>query len=101
MLYCGWDGGGTKTEVCLQDETGRTVSSAVYVRLNPNGAQAILVREYPIVRTKTDFWILLHGQCKYVSQCLTHESRWLRLVEEEPEMRAISGTRPFANGGET
>ena len=22
MLYCGWDGGGTKTEVCLADEAG-------------------------------------------------------------------------------
>ncbi len=45
MLYCGWDGGGTKTEVCLQDETGRTVASAVFGPLNPNGAQASLVRE--------------------------------------------------------
>ena len=37
MLYCGWDGGGTKTEVCLLDETGR-IASAVFGPLNPNGA---------------------------------------------------------------
>lgn len=38
MLYCGWDGGGTKTEVCLTDESGRTVAMAVFGPLNPNGA---------------------------------------------------------------
>ena len=37
MLYCGWDGGGTKTEVCLLDDTGRT-KTAVFGPLNPNGA---------------------------------------------------------------
>jgi len=38
MLYCGWDGGGTKTEVCLADEAGRRLASAVFGPLNPNGA---------------------------------------------------------------
>ena len=38
MLYCGWDGGGTKTEVCLTDETGRVTASAFFGPLNPNGA---------------------------------------------------------------
>ena len=37
MIYCGWDGGGTKTEVCLLDDTGRT-KTAVFGPLNPNGA---------------------------------------------------------------
>lgn len=45
MLYCGWDGGGTKTEVCLTDEAGRTLSSAVFGPLNPNGADPELVRK--------------------------------------------------------
>ena len=38
MLYCGWDGGGTKTEVCLTDEDGRVLASAAFGPLNPNGA---------------------------------------------------------------
>ena len=45
MLYCGWDGGGTKTEVCLTDETGRTLASAVFGPLNPNGASPEQVSE--------------------------------------------------------
>lgn len=44
MLYCGWDGGGTKTEVCLLDETGR-ITSAVFGPLNPNGASRDRVPE--------------------------------------------------------
>ena len=45
MLYCGWDGGGTKTEVCLADETGRKLASAVFGPLNPNGASRDQVME--------------------------------------------------------
>ena len=45
MLYCGWDGGGTKTEVCLTDEAGRKVASAVFGPLNPNGASRSQVSE--------------------------------------------------------
>ena len=37
-MYCGWDGGGTKTEICLTDEAGRKMASAVFGPLNPNGA---------------------------------------------------------------
>ena len=44
MLYCGWDGGGTKTEVCLADEAGRTLSSAVFGPLNPNGTDPEQIR---------------------------------------------------------
>jgi N-acetylglucosamine kinase-like BadF-type ATPase len=45
MLYCGWDGGGTKTEVCLADESGRVQASAVFGPLNPNGASRDQVLE--------------------------------------------------------
>ena len=45
MLYCGWDGGGTKTEVCLTDETGRKLASAVFGPLNPNGASPEQISE--------------------------------------------------------
>ena len=44
MLYCGWDGGGTKTEVCLTDDAGRT-RTAVFGPLNPNGASRERVPE--------------------------------------------------------
>ena len=36
--YCGWDGGGTKTEVLCQNLTGETVGNAVFGPLNINGA---------------------------------------------------------------
>ena len=45
MLYCGWDGGGTKTEVCLTDEAGRITASAVFGPLNPNGTSPDQVSE--------------------------------------------------------
>ena len=45
MLYCGWDGGGTKTEVCLADEKGKRTASAVFGPLNPNGTSPEQVRE--------------------------------------------------------
>lgn len=38
MYYCGWDGGGTKTEVCVLDENGQRIGSAVFGPLNLNGA---------------------------------------------------------------
>ena len=37
MYYCGWDGGGTKTEVCILYENGETVSQS-FGPLNANGA---------------------------------------------------------------
>ena len=37
MYFCGWDGGGTKTGVCIQDETG-TLTEAAFGPLNLNGA---------------------------------------------------------------
>ena len=38
MYYCGWDGGGTKTEICLNDGRGTVIGQAVFGPLNPNGA---------------------------------------------------------------
>ena len=37
MYYCGWDGGGTKTEVCFLNQEGNTVSQS-FGPLNVNGA---------------------------------------------------------------
>ena len=38
MWYCGWDGGGTKTEVCIIDNTGKILDERTFGPLNPNGA---------------------------------------------------------------
>ena len=38
MIFVGWDGGGTKTEVCLTDEAGRLLARESFGPLNPNGA---------------------------------------------------------------
>ena len=38
MYYCGWDGGGTKTGVCLTDAAGAVIAEAAFGPLNPNGA---------------------------------------------------------------
>lgn len=38
MYYCGWDGGGSKTEVCIIDKQGSVIAEAVFDALNPNGA---------------------------------------------------------------
>ena len=38
MYYCGWDGGGTKTEVYAVDENGQTLADRCFGPLNPNGA---------------------------------------------------------------
>lgn len=44
MYFCGWDGGGTKTEVCVLRERGGT-ASAVFGPLNMNGASREKVLE--------------------------------------------------------
>ena len=44
MWYCGWDGGGTKTEVCIIDESGREISRRSFGPLNLNGSDPDLVR---------------------------------------------------------
>ncbi len=38
MYYCGWDGGGSKTEICIIDEQCTVVAEAIFGPLNPNGA---------------------------------------------------------------
>ncbi len=38
MWYCGWDGGGTKTEVCIADKTGKILDKQTFGPLNLNGA---------------------------------------------------------------
>ena len=45
MLYCGWDGGGTKTEIAIVDEHGTPVASANFGPLNFNGADSARVQE--------------------------------------------------------
>ncbi len=45
MWYAGWDGGGTKTEVCVLDETGAVMADRSFGPLNPNGTSADRVRE--------------------------------------------------------
>lgn len=44
MYYCGWDGGGTKTEVCVLRENGETVSRS-FGPLNANGASRETVEQ--------------------------------------------------------
>lgn len=43
--YCGWDGGGTKTEVLCLDENGAPLSCSVFGPLNPNGTNPERVRQ--------------------------------------------------------
>ena len=45
MFYCGWDGGGTKTEVCILDAEGQERAGAVFGPLNVNGAAPEAVAE--------------------------------------------------------
>ena len=45
MWYCGWDGGGTKTEVCVIDDNGKEISRQSFGPLNPNGTDPELVRQ--------------------------------------------------------
>ena len=44
IYYCGWDGGGTKTTVCLMDGGGRVIGESDFGPLNLNGASAEAVR---------------------------------------------------------
>ena len=44
MWYCGWDGGGTKTEVCVLDEAGKEMDRQSFGPLNPNGVEPECIR---------------------------------------------------------
>ena len=53
MWYAGWDGGGTKTEVCILDGEGKLLAKRVFGPLNPNGTDPERVRE--TVREAVEF----------------------------------------------
>ena len=59
MWYAGWDGGGTKTEVCVLDESGEVIADESFGPLNPNGASPEKVRR--TVRDAVDFMSRLPG----------------------------------------
>ena len=44
MYYCGWDGGGSKTTVCIMNAEGQPVAGASFGPLNANGASGERVR---------------------------------------------------------
>ncbi|MBQ8095241.1 MAG: ATPase [Clostridia bacterium] len=44
MYFCGWDGGGSKTAVCLIDTDGAPLANASFGPLNANGASPERVR---------------------------------------------------------
>ena len=44
MFYCGFDGGASKTEVCVIDEKGTVVKTATFGPINPNGASLETVK---------------------------------------------------------
>ena len=43
--YCGWDGGGSKTEVLCRDASGKEIGRAVFGPLNINGASRERVKQ--------------------------------------------------------
>lgn len=45
MYYCGWDGGGSKTEICITDLRGSVIAEKAFGALNPNGATFEIVNE--------------------------------------------------------
>ena len=45
MFFCGWDGGGTKTELYAVDEAGQSLGGVVFGPLNPNGTPEAIVRQ--------------------------------------------------------
>ena len=51
--YCGWDGGGSKTNVCITDECGVVLSEKTFGPINLNGTSEDTVRES--VRSCVDF----------------------------------------------
>ena len=45
MYYCGWDGGGSKTQVCITDQNGSVIAVSGFGTLNPNGSTIEIVHE--------------------------------------------------------
>ena len=44
MYYCGWDGGGTKTSVCITDPCGEVLAEGAFGPVNPNGTETEVVQ---------------------------------------------------------
>lgn len=53
MYYCGWDGGATKTCVCITDENGNAIYEKAFGPININGASIDTVRN--TIRDCVDF----------------------------------------------
>lgn len=64
MYYCGWDGGGTKTEVRVCDVSGSVLADQAFGPLNPNGASREAVEG-----TVRDGLALMAGLPGGVAQC--------------------------------
>ncbi len=45
MYYCGWDGGGTKTSVCIIDENNNIIAQATFGPININGSSSEVVKQ--------------------------------------------------------
>ena len=43
MYYCGWDGGGTMTSVCIIDENNNIISQATFGPININGSSSDII----------------------------------------------------------
>ena len=56
--YCGWDGGGSKTHVCITDENGVIVAEKIFGPININGASEETVKS--TIRNCIDFMKSLH-----------------------------------------
>ena len=64
MYYCGWDGGGSKTQVCLMDQQGSVLVVQDFGPLNPNGAS----RE-TVINTIADCIEFMKAQPDGLSAC--------------------------------
>lgn len=55
--YCGWDGGGSKTHVCVTDEAGQIIAEKAFGPLNLNGTSEDTVAQ--TIRNCVDFMLSL------------------------------------------
>lgn len=59
IYFCGWDGGGSSTKVCVTDAGGAVTAEGVFGPLNPNGAPLTAVEA--TVKDCVDFLAALPG----------------------------------------
>ena len=59
MYYCGWDGGGSKTTVCVTAENGIVLCEKTFGPINPNGTSADTV--FDTIHSCIDFMASLDG----------------------------------------